>query len=284
MWDTQFWFHEKNYKALERLLNKPSWNHRVPKVRRKANDRSPPETSRIIHIFRDYILCIKKDVSDMKRAHVWIDYTKKVQSFVRQVGCAKIHDGPEENIAELRLFHSTTIGYFAKLQDQYLKKEIEVKKLRHHITALEFRYLLEHLPDIKLHQDAGPRWMRFWENALNDEADNYLNGTTRVPDHALESIVEKRNPKRKFKDQTTGTMKIHTKGTKGYLHITGENLYSILSDEIHRYRGGEYEVGDDDGWTEVVTEVLRALKPLEASIDAKTREVDWAAERRRYTT
>jgi hypothetical protein len=63
----------------------------------------------------------------------------------------------------------------------------------------------------------------------------------------------------------------------------GENMYSILGNEIHRYRGEEYKVEDNDGWTEVVTEVLHALKPLEASIDTETHEVNWAAEPLRYS-
>ena len=104
-----------------------------------------------------------------KEMHVLVNYKRKVQTFVRQVGCAKIHDEPAENIAELRLFPSTTIGYFAKLQDQYLKTELEVMKLRHYISALEFRNLLENLthpcqPGTPYSDpNSGPRWMHFWE-------------------------------------------------------------------------------------------------------------------------
>jgi len=66
----------------------------------------------------------------------------------------------------------------------------------------------------------------------------------------------------------------YTKGKNGFLHTTGETMYSILSDEIHCYRGEEYKFGDNGGWTEVMTEVLRVLKPLEANIDAETHEVN----------
>lgn len=236
----------------------------------------------VTKIQQDFLIFIDETIrnfSYVKKANVWHDYMEKVQSFVRQVGCANVHHEPEENIAELRLFHSTTIGYFAKLQDQYLRTELEVKKLRHYITALEFRYLLEHLPDIKLDQKAGPRWEKFWKQALEDEANDHLKKTMRVPDHALKNIVDKRNPKRTVKNKK----EIHMEGAKGFLYITGKTMYSILSDEIHQYRGDEYEVGDDDGWTDVVTDILRALKPLEANIDTVTHEVNWAAERQRYT-
>ena len=242
------------------------------------------EGTSIEKVFHNFLLETKRSLSDMEAADILVDYTKKVQLFVRQVGCAKVHSEPEENIAELRLFYSATIGYFAKLQDQYLKKELEVKKLRHYIVALEFRYLLEHLPDPNLHKDAGPRWTKFWEMALEDEADNHWKKTARTPHHALNSIVEKRNPNRGFLNRNTGKrdLGIAKEGKDGFLYATGKTMYNVLSDEIHGYRGREYELGDDDGWTAVVADVLRALKPLDANIDAETREVNWAAERLRY--
>ena len=143
----------------------------------------------------------------VNRTHIFNKYNRNLQSFVRQVGCAKVHDKPEDNIAELRLFHSTSIGYFAKLQDQYIKQQLEIKELRHYISALEFRQVLEHLPDVKLHKDASPRWMKFWHQALEDEADHHWNKTTRSPDHALRGIVEDRNPKRGTWNSNTNTGK-----------------------------------------------------------------------------
>ena len=154
--------------------------------------------------FNRYLQRIGQGLRDFAIAEVWRNYSGKVRTFVHQVGCAKVHQRPEENIAELRLFHATTIGHFAKLQSEYLKKEVEMKKLRHHISALELRHLLEHLPDIALHNKAGPRWKIFWEDALNDEAGHFVNGrlrtavinrTTQPVQHALKEIVEKRNPK-----------------------------------------------------------------------------------------
>lgn len=226
--------------------------------------------------------------------HVFINYKKKVQAFVRQVGCAKVHEEPAENIAELRLFHSTTIGYFAKLQDQYLKKVLEAKQLRHHISALKFRYLLEKLtPPCQSgtpwsDPNSGPRWMIFWERALMNEEENDRNQTKNASDHALKSIVDARNPKRGPKAPKTGTgtgtgtRTIHKTGQNGQLYRTGNDLYGTLSDEIHRFQGKQYLIEDEDGWTKLVTDTLRALRPLEANMDKITGEVDWAAERDRY--
>ena len=75
---------------------------------------------------------------------------------------------------------------------------------------------------------------------------------------------------------------IHTEHSNGFLYVTGKTLYSTLSDEIHRYLGKVYKIRDDDGWTKVVTEVLRSLEPTEFKTD--TQEVDWEKERKKYVT
>ena len=224
---------------------------------------------------------------NVERTDIHQKYKAKVQSFVHQVGCAKVHVEPEANIAELRLFHSVTIGYFAKLQDQYIKKELEAKKLRHHISALEFRHLLEKLappwqPGTRSDPGSGPRWMKFWEDALEDENYQCSERPAWASQHALKGIVDARNPKRVQVDPSTGARAISKTGQNGQVFRTGNDLYGTLSDEIHRFRGREFVVEDDDGWTRLVTETLRALRPLEEHIDTATGEVDWAAERERF--
>ncbi|KAL8792546.1 MAG: hypothetical protein Q9195_004845 [Heterodermia aff. obscurata] len=253
----------------------------------KTGDHDDKDT--VQSCFVSYTMDVMDAFYDLQNTYVWQNYSRKIQSFVRQVGCARVHQEPDENIAELRLFHSMTVGYFAKLQQQYVEKELEIKKLRHYISALELRHLLEHLPDIGLHKDAGPRWQIFWENALHDEAEYYLNGQVRAEPHALKSLVEKRNQKRAFlhpdgavpgPNGSNRVMVIHKEGQNGLLYRTGRDLYSTLSDEIHNYRGEKFHVEDDDGWTKVVTEVLCALKPLDDNIN--NTEVQWDQERLRY--
>lgn len=213
---------------------------------------------------------------------IWVDYSRKVRSFVHQVGCANIHDKPEENIAELRLFYSTTIGYFAKLQDQYLKKQLEVKKLRHLITALEFRHIVENLtpprqPGTHWSNSAyGPRWEKFWEEALEHEYAQFGTQNQWASDHPLKNILAARNPKRGSVDNT-GARKINKEGKNGQVYWTGKHLHGTLSDEIHHFRQG-FMVEEDDGWTKLVTDVLRTLQPK----NFKDGEVDWVAERNRY--
>ena len=112
---------------------------------------------------------------EFKEHRLYKTYSDNLKQFVHQVGCAKAWETPEENIAELRLFYSTTIGFVVKLQENSLKKELEIKKLNRTIVALEFRYLLEHLPDPTTPGDgAGGRWKTFWERALQNEADDFL--------------------------------------------------------------------------------------------------------------
>lgn len=199
---------------------------------------------------------------------LWRDYAQMIKAFVRKVGCATYHEKPEKNIAELRLFHSTTIGYFSELQARYFKTELKLKQLRRQITALEFRHLMEHLPDPDLDPHAGPRWTKFWDKALKDEAASHEARNaqeakikalkeelahseghedqeakskeleevrTRDRKHALTDVIEDRNPDRNHEEVTTQNATVAVEGAR---------LYSKLSDEIHRYRGTEYRVRD----------------------------------------
>lgn len=176
------------------------------------------------------------------------------------------------------------MGHFAKLPDQYLEMQLEVRRLRHYINALQFRYLLEHLPDPQLGNSAGPRWEEFWRRSLPYEADNNSTDPPALPNHVLKNLVDRWNPARLKGGSGNGQRTIHTSGQKGFLYIQGNALYTSLSDEIHRYSYGEYDIEESDGWQEVITEILRALKPLDVNINRKTHEVNWDAERARYYT
>ncbi|KAI4162021.1 MAG: hypothetical protein LQ342_004333 [Letrouitia transgressa] len=146
------------------------------------------------------------------------------------------------------------MGLVAKLQEDYLKKELEIKKLNRIIVALEFRYLLEKLPDLASPGDgAGDRWMNSWERVLQNEADDHLKPSRR------------------------GTGVINKDHQKGYLFRTGKDLYSHLSSEIHRYRGKGYEIGDDLAFMKAIQDVLQALK-LDKYKDG---EVNWEEEGRK---
>ena len=61
-----------------------------------------------------------------------------------------------------------------------------------------------------------------------------------------------------------------------------KDLYSHLSNEIHRYRGDGYEIGDDLALTKAIQDILRALKPEKYKHGEEDGEVDWEEERKRY--
>ena len=211
---------------------------------------------------------------EFKEQYIYRTYCENVKRFVRQVGCVKVWETPEENIAELRQFYSTTLGFVAKLQDDYLKKDLEIKKLNRVIVALEFRHLLEHLPNpTTAGSGAGGRWMTFWKQALQNEADDHLNSVT-FPNKHLVEVMESYNPGRV--DRKTNA--INEDHVKGYLFRMGKDMYSHLSDEIHRYRGKGYGIGDDLTLMNVIQDILQALKPEKY----KDGQVDWDEERKRY--
>ena len=245
----------------------------------------------------------KKVLDSYRDYPLWRNYEQMIKAFVRQVGCAKYHKTPEENIAELRLFHSTTIGYFSELQAKYFKTELKLKEFRRQITALEFRHLMEHLPDPNLDPHAGPRWTNFWDKALKDEAASHearnaqeakikalkeeLADSERHEDqvlkkkeleearkrdrkHALTDIMDDRNPDRTHEDVTTQNATVA---------IEGARLYNKLSDEIHRYRGTEYRVGEPGDWDVAISDILNALQPENFKQNG---DVDWIKERKRY--
>ena len=129
--------------------------------------------------------------------------------------------------------------------------------------------------------------MKFWEEALKNEDAHNSRGTAYAQDHPLKSIVNARNPKRGYVDPKTGARAIHKLGQNGQLYRTGDNLYGTLSDEIHHFPAGEFQIHDDDGWTKLVTDTLRALQPLRnqngvlVNVDGAG-EVRWDMERARY--
>jgi hypothetical protein len=209
------------------------------------------------------------------------DFSQKVRSFVRFVGCANIHADPEAHIAELHLFYSTTIDFFARLQDKYVEKELENKRLRHYISALEFRFLLEKLtsscpPGKYSDKNSGPRWQLFWKEALEKKYDQHVQQVPGAPEHALKAIIDAHNPRRGRIDQVTGAKIISSNGQPGQVFRTGRDLYGTLSDEIHHCEGREYDVGYDDDWTKLVVDtipdmhVCRSAWPARSADDAAT--------------
>ncbi|CAH0037979.1 unnamed protein product [Clonostachys solani] len=278
--------HKAESNVAARCIFELLWETEFEKLphRSKSSARRTKTRDKIVSRFFKYLSKTQQDLGNIKKGHILFRYKQRLRKFVSQVGCLRDYPEPEDNINELRLFLSTTMSHFAKLQEQYMEMREEVRKHRRYISALQFRYLLEHLPDPKLDSSAGPRWEKFWMNSLQHEANNNSTTPPALPDHVLKDLVDQRNPTRLQGDPRNGPRSIHTRGQKGFLFEKGNTLYTSLSDEIHGYSYGEFKIDDSDGWDKVTTEILRALKPLDENTNRATLKVDWAAERARYYT
>lgn len=205
----------------------------------------------------------------------WSDYKRNLQAFTLHVGCPKSHDNPEENIAELRLFNSTQMPFFQKLQDDLKTQTDIINKQQEIITAVVFRHLIEQLPERTENENSTDAWQRFWTRAITREMEYPKNMKHNHPLGHVHNIL-------------TGSLRVKivngkvadSIGRKGLLFQTGQDLFSTLSSCIHMYNGttgGEYAVADGQ-WGTPCRELLRALAP----INFKDGRVDWVAERERY--
>lgn len=77
----------------------------------------------------------------------WIIYKQCLRLFTLHVGCQEAHEGPRDNIQELRRHSAAQIPFFQNLQSN-LQIQINLNNQQQEIiTALAFRYLLEHISE-----------------------------------------------------------------------------------------------------------------------------------------
>jgi len=203
-------------------------------------------------------------------------FRNNLQSFAYWVGCPQTNQDPQLNIAALRLYHSTQMPFFSKLQND-LQKQIEINtKQQEIITALVFRHLLENLPlDPYSGQRKGTaRWQAYWFDMVVKAIQEARAGRT---GHPLEGLIDDGvvDPTGNITDATRAD-------AKGLVYRQGYELYGILSENIHKYQaeGGEtaYAVRTDQ-WDQSVRSILNRLVP--DNIDPNT-GVMWATERNRF--
>ncbi|CAH0021498.1 unnamed protein product, partial [Clonostachys rhizophaga] len=102
----------------------------------KRSARRTETRDKIVSRFFKYLDKTQKDLGNIKKGHILFQHKQRLRKFVSQVGCPTDYPESKDNINEARLFLSTTMGHFAKLQDQYLEMQLEVRRLRHYISAL----------------------------------------------------------------------------------------------------------------------------------------------------
>lgn len=167
------------------------------------------------------------------RSHPWESYKRNLRASTYYVGCSKAHEEPGQN-AELRLFHSTQMPFFQKLQDDLEAQTKLNDKQQEIITALVFRYLTEQLPPspYKGKTTSTDRWQEFWKDAIIKENADQTLGT-----HPLTSLHNELSGGKRVVDASGRITEKSKEGMKGNLYKTGENLFSTLSTNIHKYKG-----------------------------------------------
>jgi len=227
----------------------------------------------------------------VEHSRLWHVYKTNLQAFTLHVGCLRVHDEPADNIAELRLFNATRMPFFQQLRDELRAEIIRNNKQQEIITALVFRHLIENLPapyteegkekNEKRPKNATDRWQFFWDNAIKKENQDK---NKKTHPHPLTSFHNHISGEKRAVDPngniTAASIKCATD-----VYISGKQLYSMLSTNIHKSKFGNdssktaYTVRDDQ-WGETYRGLLRALPPKEENI--KDGEVDWEAERKKY--
>ncbi|KAH7086249.1 hypothetical protein FB567DRAFT_603108 [Paraphoma chrysanthemicola] len=171
----------------------------------------------------------------LTRSSPWKLLTANLRDFAHYIGCPKAYDAPKGTIAAMRLFNSTQMPFFQKLQNDLEDQKRINNKQQEIITALVFRHLTESLPPqpYKGHTDSTKRWQVFWTDAIKKESqDKALNTHPLTHVHNYFS-----GTKRVVGASGQGTDKSQ-EGMKGNLYRAGEELFGTLSTNIHKYGKG----------------------------------------------
>lgn len=219
------------------------------------------------------------DEEHLGNSYWWYIFTRNLRAFTLHVGCPRRHYEPCDNIKELRLFHSSQMPFFQKLQND-LQTQITLNNQQQEIiTALVFRHLTEQLPGLGNGGNSTQRWQNFWKDAFRKEFTVQEENM-----HPLPGLLNKlcgEGKKNRVVNEKGEIMEGVETGQKGQVFRIGQDLFGTLSTSIHMYKGGaknSYTVRDDQ-WGEQYRNLFRALKPTDFKDDG---EVNWEAERARY--
>ncbi|KAI1171963.1 hypothetical protein F4777DRAFT_563685 [Nemania sp. FL0916] len=164
-----------------------------------------------------------------------------------------------------------------QLQTFIQAQSITIQRQEQVITALRFRYLMEHLPDrtINPHMKESERWREFWKNAIKSAYGTGKGPLVKLMEGSFNE-VEKKFPGENEKDFNKRVEWLQNAASKSQRAFA---LYGVLSEVIHNYNDGEFTINPltyspDD------TAILRCLMP--DPIHLEKGEVSWTFLRRQY--
>jgi hypothetical protein len=241
----------------------------------------------------------------------WGVFQANLQNFVSLVASKKGSLSVDENLHTLQAVNESRMRYVAMMQQTIQELNRTVSEQQQVITALKFRYLLENLPGpAYAHIDTlSGRWRAFWK----DIAMYYRERMTGAKTAVIESLAAAESKASaggetaggegetaEGEDATaaegaaaregatvnednhpstnSGLDKLFGERFESKIEAKGQELYSDLSEIIHRYKGNTYKF-DDMLFGPVTADILRALAPKLK----KSGEVEWDKEPLRYS-
>lgn len=142
------------------------------------------------------------------------------------------------------------------------------------ITALRFRHLLDNLPgEGCTGNTATAKWVNFWQDAVRTAWENRKDTSPSSPLDKLLRAQFVKVKKKSEKEQLANVLDWVTVKRAG-------GLYSILSQVIHGYQDGQFQIVNRQSYSPDEIAILEALIPAEGNIEDG--EVVRERERERY--
>jgi hypothetical protein len=247
----------------------------------------------------------------------WGVFQANLQNFVSLVASKKGSLSVDENLQTLQAVNESRMRYVGMMQQTIQKLNRTVSEQQQVITALKFRYLLENLPGpAYTHIDTlSGRWRAFWRDITTYYRERETGAKTAVAESLAaaeseapaEGVASAEGETAGGEDETAeredattaegtaategatanednhpstnpGLDKLFGRRFESKIEAKGQEVYSDLSEIIHRYKGNTYKF-DDMLFGPVTADILRALAPNLK----KSGEVEWDKEPLRYS-
>ncbi|KAL9609957.1 MAG: hypothetical protein Q9167_005309 [Letrouitia subvulpina] len=214
----------------------------------------------------------------------WYVFQKNLRNFVGLVGSKKGSLNVDKNLQILQDINESRMRYVATMQQTIQQLNKTVSEQQQVITALKFRYLLENLPGPAYAADdkLGERWKKFWGDIATYYRKRNEDAKQAVIQDSGAVEGEEALDSTNFKDNHTSVAPALDRLFEGRRESKygskGRDLYSDLSEIIHRYKGNTYEI-PELLFDPITSDILRALTPNQK----ENGNVEWSKEPLRYS-